>query len=137
MQIYFWLEYRTSEELSSPNMDTSSSVAVRNLTLADAGSPTNSKSREMDAAALDEVGCPFWVPLTLDLMEGAKLGEAKGAGLGGAEEDIRLDAVIGLSTGTWAGEGGSPGGHMNGGGLWRRLGPRYEIMWRPVRWWVH
>jgi hypothetical protein len=52
--------------------------------------------------------------MTRYLMEGAILGEADVAA-GGAEGGIRLDAALGIDTGGWAREGGSPGGHINGG----------------------
>jgi hypothetical protein len=87
-------------------MNTSSSLAVEHSTLDQEGLSTNSNSLEMDAATLDEVACPSWVTLTRNLVEGAMLGKAKGARLGGAEWGNRLDLTLGFGAGTWARGGG-------------------------------
>jgi hypothetical protein len=99
-------------------MDTLLSPSTENLTSTEAGSSIISNLLEMDAATLmffmDEVRCPSRVPLdltevaedtTLDLMDGARLGEAKGGVLDGALGGIKLDAALGFGTGNLVNEG--------------------------------
>jgi hypothetical protein len=59
---YIWLASRISKESSSPRRDTASSPSKGKTTLEEAGSATGENSLAMDAAGLDEVGCPSWVP---------------------------------------------------------------------------